>query len=84
MRLENISNNFHRVYIAGVVLTFSYETLVAVRSGNLKLVTNEKYSRTTSKYINQIQGIESYHHASPAELQIVAMVEIAKLKGGVV
>lgn len=56
MRLVNImSNNFHKLYIKGVVLYFSYETLIGLVSGNMTLVTKNEWGRTTGKHINYIK-----------------------------
>ena len=61
MRLENLGSNKTLVHIEGHEYFFSYNTCVAGHDGNQVWKVRQKYSRTTSKHVNQyLNGREPY------------------------
>ena len=54
-RLQEISKNMHRVDVGNNVMYFSYETLIAFFFEHELLVSENIYSNTTGKHINQLE-----------------------------
>lgn len=69
MKVLNNSNNTTVIQRDGKELFFSYTTLVAgIKEGKI-YVTSKKYSRTTSKHINQyLDGRATDETLTPDEL----------------
>ena len=57
MTLNVIGSNQTELNIANGVVLFSYNTPVAARIDGTYYVTEQKYSRTTSKHINAWVGL---------------------------
>jgi hypothetical protein len=53
VQLKQLGPNFTMVTIGATRMYFSYETLVAFLQGGHLYATSEKYSKTTSKQMNQ-------------------------------
>jgi hypothetical protein len=76
--LKQLGPNFTMVQIGGAQMYFSYETLVAFTSGGRTYATKEKYSKTTSKQMNQhLRGVDEY-------LETADFDNIARKKLGVI
>tara|TARA_R110000744_G_C19018184_1_gene523872 strand:+ start:354 stop:578 length:225 start_codon:yes stop_codon:yes gene_type:complete len=56
MQLNNLGNNKAVIKKGNTKLFFSYSTLIMVITPEEVLVTKEKFSRTTSKHLNQFLG----------------------------
>lgn len=64
--LVKVENNLVQVSIKGTVLWFSYETLVAFKTPDLKLVVcRNQWSVATSKHLNLIDNRDIRHRLDP-------------------
>ena len=56
MKLIKLASNFVRMDINDISLWFSYETCVALMVNKKCFVSENVWSKSTGKHINQIQG----------------------------
>ena len=71
MRLKQIgSNQTEIIFNNGTHVLFSYETPVAVSTGNGLFVTENKYSNTTTKHINKwCRGINHVNTVPQSDIE---------------
>lgn len=70
LKLKQIgSNQTVLVLNDGTEILFSYETPVVVRTDEKILVTNQKFSNTTSKHINSFIGNFMYTLVDQSEIE---------------
>ena len=54
--LHKLANNFHKVEINNIKFWFSYDTCIAFEVDNKTIISENVWSKTTAKHINQIYG----------------------------
>lgn len=69
LRLRQVGSNQTILVVDNAEILFSYETPVAVDTGEKILVTNEKFSVTTSKHINQYLDGRRAEKVSQSEIE---------------
>lgn len=52
--IEHIKPNFSKVTVGNIHFYFSYNTVIAVKKGNKLLISENLWSSTTGKHLNEI------------------------------
>lgn len=81
MKLRNVGSNQNELQIDinwnRITIFFSYESPVAVDTGTEILVTEKKFSATTSKHINQ--WLDGRKHRKVSQEEIESFLDLKKL-----
>lgn len=75
MKLQKIRNNLTKLETKEYTIFFSYETPIGLINQDYRIVTDEYFSRTTSKQMNILKS-EYLLHSYPSNLFEKLLIEL--------